>query len=133
MADEVRGDEDGDGGFGPLGAIAESVHAECTPRDQVCESACCVVEAESVGGPSCVSCQPIKAGLVVVVVVVVSFFAVVVGIVVASTISTIALRDSMLEEGSRPRWKKYTSAYGASVMVLKPSGDAVRADEVVAC
>lgn len=130
MADEVRGDEDGDGGFGPLGAMGESVHVECTPRDQVCESACCVVEAESVGGPSCVSCQPIKAALVVVVV---FFFAVAVGIVVASIISTIALRDSMLEEGSRPRWEKYTSAYGASVVVVKPSGDAVRADEVAAC
>lgn len=132
MADEVRGDEDGDGGFGPLGAMGEFVHVECTSRDQVCESACCVVEAESVGGPSCVSCQPIKAALVVVVVVF-FFFAVVVAIVVASIISTIALRDSMLEEGSRLPGEKYTSAYGASVMVVKPSGDAVRADEVVAC
>lgn len=32
----------------------------------------------------------------------------------------------------RLRWEKDTSAYGTSVVVVKPSGDAVRADEMIA-
>lgn len=38
----------------------------------------------------------------------------------------------MLEMRLRLRWEKDTSAHGAGVVVVKPSGDAVRADEMIA-
>lgn len=101
---------------------------EYTPRDQLCEYTCCIVETKPVGGPPSVHQQPIKAVLAVDV-----FFAVLVAVVAASILFiTISLHDTMLEIGSRLRREKRTSAYGAVVVVMKPGGNAVRANEVVA-
>ena len=77
-----------------------------------------MAETESAGVSRRVNCQPMKA----------------VWIVVASIISMIiiSLHGPRLEVRSRLRWKKCTSTYGAGVIVVKPRGDAVRADKVVA-
>lgn len=53
-------------------------------------------------------------------------------VVAVAVTSVIILHDFMLEIRSRLRCEEYTSAYGAGVVVVKPSGDAMRPDEMAA-
>ena len=89
------------------------------PRNQLGNQTSCIVETELAGVPPGVRSQVIM--VVLIILVVASFTA----------IFTI-LHEFMLEMRSRLRWEKCPSAYGAGVIVVKPIGDAVRSEEVVA-
>lgn len=100
------------------------------PRNQLGDRTSCIVETELVGGPLGVRFQ-----MIMVVLMIMGFLMVlVVAAVVVASITAILniLHEFMLEMRSRLRWEKCTSAYGAGVFFVKPIGDAVRSDEVVA-
>ena len=127
MPDKVRRDEDGHGGFGPSGIVAECFHVEGTCHGQEGEHTCCMIETETAGGPPRGSSQRTEAVFSVGVVGVPVFVPCIIVIIV-----TVIMHDSVLEIRSRLRWEQRTSAHGAGIVVVKPSSNAIRADDMAA-